>query len=137
MNNKFQLSYISGAWRHYFITICSALLIFGWSYRTFQDNGSEDGLVGFFVLFGVILCLAIFSLRRTTYRRIQEMDPKAFKKMMDNRGKQRPLELTRTKNAQYSQQVEDMFRTYNIFRYFCLILLLIFLGLDVIILQSV
>ena len=131
---KIQLKHITGAWRYYFITICCAALIYTWTYRGFQVNGDENAVVGYFILCGVIATLAVFSLRRSIYRQIGEIDQKALKKILASKGKQRPLEMSRGKNMTFSGQIEDLFSTYNTFRLFSVVLISVVLWGDVLLL---
>lgn len=121
---------ITSAWRYYFVALSSAVLIFTWSYRSFMSSGDENALIGYFILFGVITSLAVYSLRRSVYRQIMNLEPKTYKAMMASKGKQRPLEMAREKDKRYSNQVEDLIQSYNIFRYFALVLLIIFIAAD-------
>lgn len=131
---KIQLKHITGAWRYYFITICSAVLIFTWTYRGFQSGGDENAVVGYFILYGVVATLAVFSLRRSIYRQISNIDPKAYKKILSSKGKQRPLEMSRGKDMQFSGQIEDLFSTYNTFRLFSVALIVVMLAADALLL---
>lgn len=133
--NKLQIKHITGAWRYYFVTICSGILIFTWSYRGFQTSGSEDAVVGYFVLYGVIASLSVYSMRRSIYRKISETDSKAYKKLLASKGKQRPLEISKGKGNVYSQSVEDLLQTYNIFRLANVVFILVYLILDVLLLM--
>jgi len=133
--NKLQIKHISGVWRYYFVTICSGILIFTWSYRNFLQSGNEDALVGYFILYGVIASLAVFSLRRSTFRKISEIDGKAYKRLLSSKGKQRPLEISKGKGNEYSQAVEDLLKAYNIFRLANVVFILAFLIIDFLLLM--
>lgn len=107
---------ITGALLYYFVTICCGAMTYTWGRRMFLSNGDENSVVGTFILFGVIVCLAVFSLRRSTYRKIAALEPKTYKHILTVKGKQRPLEIPRGKNEQFSPQVENLISTYNTFR---------------------
>jgi len=107
---------ITGALPYYFVTICCGALTYTWGRRSFLADGNENIVIGMFVLFGVIVSLAVFSLRRSTYRKIMALEPKTYKKIAGSKGKQRPLEIPREKGEQFSPQIEQLIRTYNTFR---------------------
>ena len=132
---NFQLKHLTAAWRYYFVTISSAALLFTWSYRGFLKSGDENTVVGFFILYGVIASLAVLSLRRSIYRQISTMDPKAYKKILASKGKQRPLEMSRGKDMHFSGPVEDLFTTYNTFRLFSVAMIVLMTVGDVLILM--
>ena len=95
----------------------------------------ENIVVGMFVLYGVIVSLAVFSLRRSTYRKILEMEPKTYKKIVGSKGKQRPLEIYREKGERYSPPIEELIRTYNTFRLVGVVMIVISLAADALLLK--
>ncbi|MCI9467923.1 MAG: hypothetical protein HFG45_01290 [Oscillospiraceae bacterium] len=126
---------ITGALPYYFVIICCGLLTYTWGRRSFLADGNENIVVGMFVLYGVIVSLAVFSLRRSTYRKILEMEPKTYKKIVGSKGKQRPLEIYREKGERYSPPIEELIRTYNTFRLVGVVMIVISLAADALLLK--
>lgn len=125
----------SGALAYYFVTIASGALTYTWGRRAFLADGNENVVIGMFALFGVIVCLAVFSLRRSTYRKIGALEPKTLRHITGSKGKQRPLEVPRGKGERYSPQVEDLIRTYNTFRYAGVAMMVITMAADALLLK--
>lgn len=115
---------------YYFITICCGVLTYTWGRRSFLTSGDENSIAGYFILYGVIVCVAVLCMRRYTYRRILELEPKTYKKLQNSKGKQRPLEIAKARGEQYSPQVEELLATYNTFRLICVVMILISLAAD-------
>lgn len=107
---------ITGALPYYFVSISCGVLTYTWGRRAFLSGGNENSVIAMFILYGVIVCLAVFSLRRSTYRKILALEPKTYKKIAGSQGKQRPLEIPLGKETQYSPQIRELIRTYNTFR---------------------
>lgn len=126
---------ISGALPYYFVIICCGLLTYTWGRRSFLAEGNENIVVGMFILYGVIVLLAVFSLRRSTYRKIMALEPKTYKKIVGSKGKQRPLEIAREKGERFSPQIEELVRTYNTFRLAGVVMIVISLTADALLLK--
>lgn len=120
---------------YYFVTICCGVMTYTWGRRGFMDSGNENMVVGYFILFGVIVSIAVLSMRRGTYRKIMTLEPKTYKKMMAGKGKQRPLELSRAKGESYSPQIEELIATYNTFRMVSVAMIVVSLAANMLLLR--